>query len=136
MFHKKNNDQRRYTYLILAMESSYFEKNPTDSTKKFSETLEFLIDNIFAMFGGRLYQQTIGTPMGANSAPLLDVLFRYSSVANFIQGLLKKNDEKKLGRSFNFSHMDDILPLNNCNFGDFVDRIFPIELEIKRTRHI
>ena len=26
---------------------------------------------------------------------------------------------------------DDVLSLNNYKFGDFVDRIFPIELEIK-----
>ena len=36
----------------------------SDSTKKFSETdiinmLEFLIDNIFVIFGGRVFQQTV-----------------------------------------------------------------------------
>ena len=40
------------------MDTSYFVKYHFDSTKRFSETdiiemLEFLIDNIFAMFGGR-----------------------------------------------------------------------------------
>jgi hypothetical protein len=29
--------------------------------------------------------------------------------------------------------MDDVLSLNNSRFGDFVDRIYPIELEIKDT---
>jgi hypothetical protein len=45
--------------------------------------------------------------------------------ANFIQGLLKKN-EKKLSRSFNiaFQYIDDVLSLNNSSFGDFVDRIY------------
>ena len=48
--------------------------------------------------------------------------------------LLKKN-EKKLARSFNFTFrdIDDVLSLNNYRFGDFVDRIYPIELEIKDT---
>ena len=32
--------------------------------------------------------------------------------------------------------MDDILPLNNCKFGDIVDRIYPIELEMKDTTDI
>jgi hypothetical protein len=32
-----------------------------------------------------------------------------------------------------FCCIDDVLPLNNCKFGDFVDRIYPIELEIKDT---
>jgi hypothetical protein len=33
--------------------------------------LEFLIDNIFVSFGGTLFQQVVGIPMGANCAPLL-----------------------------------------------------------------
>jgi hypothetical protein len=91
--------------------------------------LEFLIDNIFAMF-----QQTVDIPMGINSAPLLDDLFVYSYEADFIQGLVKKN-EKKLARYFNvtFHYTDDVLSLNNYRFGNFVDHIYPIELEIKDT---
>ena len=40
---------------------------------------------------------------------------------------------KEASRSFNFTfrYIDDVLSLNNCKFGDFVDRIYPIELEIK-----
>ena len=40
--------------------------------------LEYLIDNIFAEFGGRIFQQTNGIPMGTNCAPLLADLFLYS----------------------------------------------------------
>jgi hypothetical protein len=77
--------------------------------------LEFLIDNTLAIFAGRVFQQTVGIPIVANCAPLLADLLFYSCEADFIQGFLKKN-EKKLVRSFNF-----------------VDRIYPIELEIKDT---
>ena len=103
----KKNGQRRYKYLVLGQDRSYFVKHYSDSTKKFSETdifnmLEFLIDNIFVMFGGRVFQQTVGIPMGTNCAPLLADLFLYSYEADFIQGLLMKN-EKKLARSFNFT---------------------------------
>ena len=96
--------------------------------------LEFLIDNIFVMFGGRVFQQTVGIPKGTHCAPLLADLFLYSYGADFIQGLLKKN-EKKLARSFKFTfrYIDDVLSLNNSRFGDFVDRIYPIELEKKNT---
>jgi hypothetical protein len=54
--------------------------------------------------------------------------------ADFIQWLLKKN-EKKLARSFNFTfhYIDYVLSLNNAMLGDFFDRIYPIELEIKDT---
>ena len=53
------------------------------SVRNFSETriinmLEFLIDNIFVIFGGRVFQQTVGIPMGTSCAPLLADLFYYS----------------------------------------------------------
>jgi hypothetical protein len=74
--------------------------------------------------------------MGTNCVPLLVDLFLYSYKAYFIQGFLKKN-EKKLARSFNFTfrYIDDVLSLDNFRFGDFVDRIYPIELRIQDTRY-
>ena len=65
----KKNGQRRYKYLVLGRDRSYFVKKYSDSTKTFSETdiinmLEFLIDNIFVTFAGGVFQQTVGIPMG------------------------------------------------------------------------
>ena len=129
----KRNDQRRCTYLVLGRDRSYFVISHSVSTKTFSETdinimLEFWIDNIFAMVGEPVFQQTVGIPMSTNCAPLLAELFLYSYEADFIQGLLNKN-EKKLARSFNFTlrYIDDVLSLNNSRFGDFVDSIYPIQ---------
>ena len=89
---------------------------------------------LFVIFGERVFQQTIGIPMCTNCAPILADSFLYTYDADFIQGPLKKN-EKKLARSFNFTfrYIDDVLSLNNSRFGDFFDRIYPIELEIKDT---
>ena len=133
------NGQSRYKYLVLGRDRSYFVKHHSDSTKKFSQTdifnmLEILIDNIFAMFCGRVFQQTVGIYMGTNCAPLLADLFLYSYEAGFIQGFLKKN-QKNLARSFNFTfrYIDDVLSLSNSRFYDIVDRIYPIELEIRDT---
>ena len=66
---------------MLGRDISYFvKKNHSDSTKKFSETdinmLEFLIYKIF-IFGGRVFQQTVGIPIGTNCAHLLADLFLY-----------------------------------------------------------
>ena len=62
---------------------------------------------------------TVGIPMATNCAPLLADLFLYSYEADFIQGLLKKN-EKEAGGSFSFTfrYIDDVLSLNNSRFGD------------------
>jgi len=63
-------------------------------------------------------------------------------VASFILirlhiGASVKN-EKKLAQSFNFTfcYIDDVLSLNNSNLSNFVDRIYPTELEIKDTIEI
>jgi len=44
-------------------------------------------------------------------------------------------NENKLTRSFNvmFRYIDDVISLNNSRYGDFVDRIYPVVLEIKDT---
>jgi hypothetical protein len=53
-------------------------------------------------------------------------------VGDFIQGFLKKN-EKKLVRSFNFTfrYTDDVLSVNNYRLSDFLDCIYPIEIDRK-----
>ena len=60
----KKNSQRSAIYRKGQILFCRRQKPHSDSTKKFSETdiinmLEFLIDNILAMFGGRDFQQTI-----------------------------------------------------------------------------
>ena len=64
-----------------------FEKFITNKIISMISMLEFLIDNIFVSFGGTLFQQVVGIPMGTNCAPLLADLFfiliwvRFSSKA-------------------------------------------------------
>jgi hypothetical protein len=44
--------------------------------------LEFLIDNIFVSFGGALFQQVVGIPMGTNCVPVSLI----SSSGGYING--------------------------------------------------
>ena len=136
----RKNGQRRYKYLVLGKLKSYFVKEHTESKNKFTDAeivqmLDFLIDNIFVEFGGRIFQQTVGIPMGTNCAPLLADLFLYSYEAEFIQNLLKDKKNKRLAKSFNFTfrYIDDVLSINNPHFSDYVHQIYPSELEIKDT---
>ena len=123
---------------MLGKDRSYFVKK-NDSTNKLSEThiiniLEFLIDNIFVMFGGSVFQQVVGMHACTTCTPLLVDLFLHSFEADFIQGFLKKN-EKYLARFFDFTfrYIEDVLPLINYRLGDFIDGTHPIDLEIKDT---
>ena len=72
--------------------------------------------------------------MGTNCAPLLARLFLYSYEAEFIQTLIKSG-KRQLAKSFNFTfrYIDDVLSLNNSKFSDYINDIYPEELEIKET---
>jgi hypothetical protein len=96
--------------------------------------LEFLIDNIFVSFGGILFQQVVGIPMGTNCALLLADLFLYSYESEFLQKPVK---DKKMheARAFNFTHryIDEVLSINNSRFAEFLLLIYTPELEVKET---
>ena len=76
--------------------------------------LEFLVDNIFMVFGGKFLQQIVRIPKGTNCALLLAYIFLYSFDAEFIQSLLS-NGKKKLASQFNFTnrYIDEVLSINN-----------------------
>ena len=83
-----SNEKRRYKDFVLGRQNTYFVTDHSDCTTKLTETdivsmLEFLLDNIFVVFDGQIFQQTIG--MGTNCVPLLTGLFLYSYEAEFIQ---------------------------------------------------
>jgi hypothetical protein len=83
-----------------------------------------MLDNMFAMFGGRAFQSVL------YFSPTCSFFYE----ADFMQGLLQKN-EKELARTCNVMcrYLHDVITLNNSRFGEFVDRIYLIELEIKGT---
>ena len=104
----KNNGQRRYKYLLLGRDRSYFVKKKT-----------------------LWFRQTVLWNRYHQNALLAD-LFLYSYKADFMERLHKKN-EKKLVRSFNFTfhyiqNVCDIRSLNKSRLCDFVDRIYLISL--------
>ena len=56
--HKNGNC--RYKFLVLGREGQYFVKEHSDSKNKYTEDdivnmLEFLVDNIFVVFGGKVF---------------------------------------------------------------------------------
>jgi hypothetical protein len=95
-----------YQYLVIGRDKSYFVKSHSKSNNKHKQgetiqmleqgeiiqMLDFIIDNIFALFGGRVFQQTIYIPMGTNCVLPLANLFLHAYEVNFLQGLLKNKD--------------------------------------------
>ena len=68
-------------------------------------------------FGGRLFRQVIGIPMGINCAPLLADLFLYSYENEFPDNLIRSG-HRRLARSFNlcYRYIDDLIVFNNKRF--------------------
>ena len=92
-FHK--NSTRRFQNVVIGYKETYSVWDHSDAPQKYSDAdvikmLEYLIDNIFVEFGRRIFQQTIGIPMGTNCASLLAYLFLYLYEAEFVQNLLKE----------------------------------------------
>ena len=94
--------------------------------------LEFLGDNIFVVFAGKVFQQTVGIPIGTNCAPSsrrhLSVFIR----SRFHKSLLSTG-KKQLASRFNltYRYIDDVLSINNPEFEDYLGQMYPAELEIK-----
>ena len=97
--------------------------------------LEFLVDNIFVVFGGKVFQQIVGIPMCTNGAPLLADILLYSYEAEFIQSLLSTGKKKIASRfEFTYRYIDDVLSINNPDFENFLGQMYPADLEIKDTK--
>ena len=72
----------RYTHIKVGRNKSYFTSDPMNCDNKYTandicKMIEFLVDNIYVRFGGQLFGQMVGIPMGTNYAPLLADLFLY-----------------------------------------------------------
>ncbi|KAK3109031.1 hypothetical protein FSP39_021508 [Pinctada imbricata] len=133
------NGNRKYKFIVVNYDKTYFVKEKSDSENKYTETdiiqmLNFLIGNIFVVFGGKVFQQIVGIPMGTNCALLLADIFLYSYEAEFIQSLVS-DGKRYLASDFNFTYRykGDVLSINNPKFTDYLSSIYPSELEVKET---
>ena len=91
--------------------------------------IEFLVDNIYVRFGGQLFLQMVGIPMGTNCAPLLADLFLYSYENEFLDKFIKEGKIK-----LSYRYIDDLISFNNKRFKDFISDIYPTELTISKTK--
>ena len=94
------NGATRYTHIKFGRNKSYFTSDPLNGNNKYTakdicKMIEFLVDNIYVRFGGQLFRQMVGIPMGTNCAPLLADLFLYSYENEFLDKLIKVVRNKK-----------------------------------------
>ena len=106
---KHKNGATRYTHIKVGRNKSHFISDPLNGDNKYTandicKMIEFLVDNIYVRFGGQLFRQMVGIPMGTNCASLLADLFLYSYENEFLDKLIKEG-KRKLARRFNLSSL-------------------------------
>ena len=94
---KHKHGATRYTHIKVGRNKSYFTSDPLNGDNKYTtndicKMIEFLVDNIYVRFGGQLFRQMVGIPMGTNCAPLLADLFLYSYENEFLDKLMKAKE--------------------------------------------
>ena len=136
---KHKNGATRYTHIKVGRNKCYFTNDPLNGDNKYTasdicKVTEFFVDNICVRFGGQLFRQTVGIPMGTNCAPLLGDLFLCSYENEFLDKLIKEG-KGKLARKFNLSYryIDELTSFNNKRFNEFIFDIYPKELTISET---
>ena len=136
---KHKNGATRYTHIKVGRNKSHFTSDPLNGDYKYTandicKMIEFLVNNMCVGFGGQLFRQMVGIPMGTNCAPLLADLFLYSYENEFLDKLIKEG-KRKLARRFNLSYhyTDNLISFNNKRFKEFISDIYPRELTISET---
>ena len=101
------------------------------SCRDLCHAIDFLIDNIFVRFGGKVFRQFIGIPMGTNSAPLLADLFLHTYEYEFIIKTMKDDITRLLQFNKTFRYIDDLVCVKNDNFNKHINEIYPSELMLQ-----
>ena len=86
------NGSRRYKYLVVNGDGTFFINEETSDGKKYDETLicqmiDFVIDNIYIQIGNHLLWQCSGIPKGTNCAPFVANLFLCSYEVEFLRSM-------------------------------------------------
>ena len=126
---KDKNGATWYTHIKVGRNKSYFTNDSLNGDDKYTandicKMIEFLVDNIYVRFGGQLFWQMVGIPMGTNCAPLFVDLFLYSYENEFLDKLIKE-DKRKLAGKFNLSYRytDNLISFNNKRFKEYISDI-------------
>ena len=98
------------------------------------QMIEYLIDNTFVQFGGCLFCQVIGIPMGTSCAPLLADLFFYSYENEFLGNMIRSG-HRRLARSSNlcYRYIDDLIVFNDKKILDYLKHIYPSQLTVQKA---
>ena len=132
------NDSRR-KYLCIRYDKAFFASKTYSSytcfnLELFARALTFVISEVYVVFGGLVFKQTKGIPMGGNCSPLLADLFLSHCEYVYMSTLVKN---KKFGLARLLSHtsryIDDLCIVNYKHFHNLISVIYPEDLIAERN---
>jgi hypothetical protein len=133
------NGAQRYKFLVIGRRNACFVGHRSGGPSRCSGAdiegvLGFLVDGVCVVFGDRVFQRSVGVPVGAGCAPLLADLFLCSYEEAFVQKLLQ-NDNRKLAVSFShaFGCVGGALSIGNHSFHSCVHLVCPDGLGVGDT---
>ena len=134
------NGNRRYKYLVLGHEETYFVKEHSDSKSKYSEDdiIKMLEFSSWQYFRGFLPEKSSSRQSAFQWVRIVPLFsptsFCIHTKRIFIQSLLSTG-KKHLASRFNltYRYIDDVLSINNPEFENYLGQMYPAELEIKDT---
>ena len=87
--------------------------------------VEFLVENIFVVFAGKVFQYIVGIPMCNSFATLQADIFQYSHEAEFIYTFIALGLNRTLSQfTFTYRHIDDVLLIDNPGFHNHLGQMF------------
>ena len=137
---RKKGGSVTYTHINVTREKGYFTYDMNGggddmyTADNICKMIEFLIDNIFEEFGGRLFCHVTGNPMGINCAPLLADLFLYSHENEFLDNMIRSG-YMRLARSINLCcrYIDDLIVFSNKKLSDYLKEIYLSQLTVEKA---
>ena len=133
-FHK--NGKNCFQYVVIDYKDTFIVRVHSDTPQKYSDVdvikmLEYLIDNILWSSVEECFSKQSAYRWVLIVHRCLPTCF-YSYEAEFVQSLLKAG-KKHLAQQFSFTYryIDDVLALKNTKFAEYLEFIYPRELEIK-----
>ena len=105
------------------------------SKEELIECLNYLIDNSFVTYNGKVYRQVIGIPMGTNAGPQIANTYLHVYEYEYIKKLIEKGDELALRKLENiFRYQDDLISFNDGGLlGSILEDIYPQEMIVNCT---
>ena len=120
---------------VVETQESLWSACVSVDNSKLVKWINYLIDKVCIKVGSKVYQQTVGIPMGTDCAPQLANLFLFHYEYSYMKILMKKN--LCVAKKFNdtIRYIDALLTVNNynSNFEEEICTIYPPELTLKRT---